>query len=65
MQLLAGMWEFVRKNTFGALAFSSFGAFWISYYVLVKFVAQRTQGQPRCRWPSASSCWAGRSSPST
>ena len=38
-QLLAGMWEFVRKNTFGALAFSSYGAFWISYYVFVKFVA--------------------------
>ena len=38
-QLLAGMWEFVRGNTFGALAFSSFGAFWISYYVFVKFVA--------------------------
>ncbi len=39
VQLLAGMWEFVRKNTFGALAFSSFGAFWISYYVFLKFVA--------------------------
>lgn len=38
-QLLAGMWEFVRKNTFGAVAFPSFGAFWISYYVFVKFVA--------------------------
>jgi succinate-acetate transporter protein len=38
VQLLAGMWEFVRKNTFGALAFSSYGAFWISYYVLAKFV---------------------------
>jgi succinate-acetate transporter protein len=38
VQLFAGMWEFVRKNTFGALAFSSFGAFWISYYVLGKFV---------------------------
>ena len=38
-QLLAGMWEFVRKNTFGAVAFTSFGAFWISYYVFVKFVA--------------------------
>jgi len=37
-QLLAGMWEFLRKNTFGALAFTSYGAFWISYYVLVKFV---------------------------
>ena len=39
VQILAGMWEFVRKNTFGALAFSSYGAFWISYYVFVKFVA--------------------------
>jgi succinate-acetate transporter protein len=37
-QLLAGMWEFVRRNTFGAVAFTSYGAFWISYYVLVKFV---------------------------
>jgi succinate-acetate transporter protein len=39
VQLVAGIWEFTRKNTFGALAFSSFGAFWISYYVFVKFVA--------------------------
>jgi uncharacterized protein len=38
VQLLAGMWEFVRKNTFGALAFSSYGAFWISYYVLARSV---------------------------
>jgi hypothetical protein len=37
-QLFAGMWEFVRKNTFGALAFSSYGAFWISYYVFNKFI---------------------------
>src|SRR5579872_6082824 len=37
-QLLAGMWEFVRKNTFGALAFTSYGAFWISFYVLNKFI---------------------------
>ena len=34
-QLLAGMWEFLRKNTFGALAFSSFGAFWLGLYALV------------------------------
>ncbi|MHB1774718.1 MAG: acetate uptake transporter [Acidimicrobiales bacterium] len=38
IQLLAGMWEFVRKNTFGALAFSSYGAFWIAYYVFVRSV---------------------------
>ena len=37
-QLLAGMWEFARRNTFGAVAFTSFGAFWISYYVLIKFI---------------------------
>ncbi len=37
-QLLAGMWEFTRKNTFGAIAFTSYGAFWISYYVLGHFL---------------------------
>jgi succinate-acetate transporter protein len=36
-QLLAGMWEFRTGNTFGAVAFSSFGAFWISFFVLVMF----------------------------
>ena len=38
-QLLAGMWEFRTGNTFGAVAFSSFGAFWISFFVLVTFFA--------------------------
>jgi succinate-acetate transporter protein len=33
-QLLAGMWEFTKGNTFGATAFSSFGAFWISFWWL-------------------------------
>ena len=28
-QLLAGMWEFPSGNTFGALAFTSYGAFWM------------------------------------
>ncbi|MCW3063259.1 MAG: hypothetical protein JWN32_431 [Solirubrobacterales bacterium] len=36
-QLLAGMWEFRTGNTFGAVAFSSYGAFWISFFVLVQF----------------------------
>ena len=35
-QLLAGMWEFRAGNTFGAAAFSSYGAFWISVFVLVR-----------------------------
>jgi uncharacterized protein len=38
-QLLAGMWEFRKANTFGALAFTSFGAFWLSFAAYVKFVA--------------------------
>lgn len=35
-QFAAGMWEFKRGNTFGATAFASFGAFWLSYWALVK-----------------------------
>ncbi|KAF7368699.1 hypothetical protein MVEN_00194500 [Mycena venus] len=30
-QLLAGMWEFPRGNVFGATAFTSYGAFWLSF----------------------------------
>lgn len=30
-QLLAGMWEFRTGNTFGALAFTSYGAFWLAW----------------------------------
>jgi succinate-acetate transporter protein len=38
VQLLAGMWEFRRGNTFGALAFSSFGAFWLAYWFYVDHI---------------------------
>src|SRR2546421_11691619 len=31
-QLIAGIWEFRTGNTFGAVAFRSYGAFWISFY---------------------------------
>ena len=34
-QLFAGMWEFAKGNTFGALAFSSYGAFWMAFWYLV------------------------------
>ena len=37
-QVLAGMWEFKKNNTFGALAFTSYGAFWLSFAAFVKFV---------------------------
>jgi hypothetical protein len=30
-QFIAGMWEFKKGNTFGATAFGSFGAFWMSF----------------------------------
>lgn len=36
-QLLAGMWGFAEGNTFAALAFSSYGAFWISFVFLNYF----------------------------
>jgi succinate-acetate transporter protein len=36
-QLLAGMWEFRTGNTFGAVAFTSYGAFWISFWAFVTF----------------------------
>ncbi|VEU19438.1 DEKNAAC100353 [Brettanomyces naardenensis] len=31
IQLLAGMWEIVVENTFGGLALSSYGGFWMSW----------------------------------
>jgi hypothetical protein len=37
LQLLAGMWAFVRQNTFAAVALSSYGACWISYWALNSF----------------------------
>ncbi|HEX8753704.1 MAG TPA: acetate uptake transporter [Solirubrobacterales bacterium] len=39
-QFLAGMWEFRTGNTFGAVAFTSYGAFWISFWALVTFFAK-------------------------
>jgi uncharacterized protein len=39
-QLLAGMWEFRAGNTFGATAFCSYGAFWLSYWAFVEFFAK-------------------------
>src|SRR5579875_2245303 len=40
-QLLAGMWEFRTGNTFGAAAFSTYGAFWISFFFLINFDAAK------------------------
>jgi len=34
-QFAAGMWEFVKGNTFGATAFTSYGAFWLSFATIL------------------------------
>jgi succinate-acetate transporter protein len=41
-QLLAGIWEFRTGNTFGAVAFCSYGAFWISFFFIVQSVGKNT-----------------------
>ena len=38
------MWEFRTGNTFGAVAFCSFGAFWISFWALNVFYAKQIGG---------------------
>jgi succinate-acetate transporter protein len=44
VQLIAGIWEFRTGNTFGAVAFCSFGAFWISFWALNVFYAKQVGG---------------------
>ncbi len=35
-QIFAGLWEFRNnRNTFGATAFTSYGAFWVTFFLLV------------------------------
>jgi len=34
-QILAGMWEFKKNNTFGAVAFTTYGSFWMGLATLV------------------------------
>lgn len=41
-QFCAGMWEFKNRNTFGATAFSTYGAFWLSLAFYVFFLAARS-----------------------
>lgn len=38
-QFVAGLFEFRRGNTFGATAFMSYGAFWLTYWWLVQHLA--------------------------
>src|SRR3954463_9332298 len=39
-QILAGMWEFKNNNAFGATAFTSYGAFWLSFWAFEQFFAK-------------------------
>ncbi len=46
-QILAGMWEFRNnRNTFGATAFTSYGAFWLTLYWLETSSAKLLTGAP-------------------
>jgi succinate-acetate transporter protein len=38
-QFAAGLWEFAKGNTFGATAFTSYGAFWLSFWWLTAHLA--------------------------
>ncbi|HLJ67185.1 MAG TPA: acetate uptake transporter [Chloroflexota bacterium] len=58
-QFMAGMWEFKRNNTFGATAFSSFGAFWMGVgilFVIDHFAATPMLGADGLTWFFL--CWA-------
>jgi len=44
-QLLAGMWEFKNNNAFGATAFTSYGAFWLSFWAFNQFYADKITGE--------------------
>jgi uncharacterized protein len=35
-QFAAGLWEFRTGNTFGAVAFTGYGMFWVSFFFVVK-----------------------------
>jgi succinate-acetate transporter protein len=45
-QFAAGMWEFRTGNTFGAVAFTSYGAFWLSFWLFVQFIAPGLDKDP-------------------
>src|SRR6201986_1165743 len=44
-QFVAGIWEFRTGNTFGAVAFCSYGAFWISFFFIVQSVGKNAPAE--------------------
>jgi succinate-acetate transporter protein len=58
-QLLVGMWEFKAGNTFGGVAFSSYGVFWLSFWAINHLESQlpaATAGTYGGAWYLL--CWA-------
>lgn len=43
-QFAAGIWEFANRNTFGATAFCSYGAFWMAFWFLARFTDLKGAG---------------------
>lgn len=43
-QFAAGMWEFIKGNTFGGVAFASYGAFWVSFWWLLNHLPADAKG---------------------
>jgi succinate-acetate transporter protein len=43
-QFAAGIWEFANRNTFGATAFCTYGAFWLAFWYLVSTKGNEAAG---------------------
>src|SRR6516164_864921 len=57
-QFVAGLWEFRKGNTFGALAFCSFGAFWLSFAAYAKYVETGLASNAHVATGIYLLCWA-------
>ncbi|MCU1473050.1 acetate uptake transporter [Amnibacterium sp.] len=43
-QIIAGIWEFANKNTFGATAFCTYGGFWLAFWYLASTGGDKAAG---------------------
>ncbi len=64
-QFCAGMWEFRNRNTFGAAAFGSCGAFWMRLTFFVMMVLFGKVPGAEVLKDQGWSCWPSRSSTRT
>ena len=51
-QMLAGMWEFRKGNVFGATVFTSYGAFWLSFWPMPRSSPRRSPPRTVGRRPA-------------